>query len=60
MTTVADEATTAPAKMTLPTLTAMVVGSMVGAGCFSYRLGSPDRPASPAPSSRGWSPVQAC
>src|SRR4029450_12967581 len=34
MTTVADEATTAPAKMTLPTLTALVVGSMVGAGVF--------------------------
>jgi arginine:ornithine antiporter / lysine permease len=34
MTTVADEASTAPAKMTLPTLTAMVVGSMVGAGVF--------------------------
>jgi hypothetical protein len=34
MTTVEDEATAAPAKMTLPTLTAMVVGSMVGAGVF--------------------------
>jgi arginine:ornithine antiporter/lysine permease len=36
MTTVEGESTvTAPSKMTLPTLTAMVVGSMVGAGVFS-------------------------
>jgi hypothetical protein len=34
MTTVDHEATTTPAKMTLPTLTAIVVGSMVGAGVF--------------------------
>jgi amino acid transporter len=36
MTTVEGESrVTAPSKMTLPTLTAMVVGSMVGAGVFS-------------------------
>lgn len=30
-----DAGATAPAKMSLPTLTGMVVGSMVGAGVFS-------------------------
>lgn len=35
MTAVEDETTAAPSTMTLPTLTAMVVGSMIGAGVFS-------------------------
>jgi arginine:ornithine antiporter/lysine permease len=34
-TSVADTSAAAPAKMSLPTLTAMVVGGMVGAGVFS-------------------------
>ena len=42
MTNVETQPSTASAKMTLPTLTAMVVGSMIGAGVFSLpaRFGS--------------------
>ena len=47
-----DEATTttggAVQKMMLPTLTAMVVGGMVGAGVFSLRPGSASPPGSSA------------
>ena len=47
-------------KVSLPTLTAMVVGSMIGSGVFCCRAGSAPRPACSARSSRGPLPAPEC
>ena len=55
-----ESTTSQPDKVSLPTLTAMVVGSMIGSGSSCFRGASVSRPVWPAPSSPGPSPAPEC
>jgi len=60
MTNVETQPSTVSAKVTLPTLTAMVVGSMIGAGSSPCRHGSDPRLELPVRSSPGLLLASAC